>query len=232
MEEKPINKQLVPLSIVIAGGLIALAVYFGGNSGSTTPSVKNDTDNNTSQANVLPVTNRDHILGNKNAKIVIVEYSDTECPFCKIFHETMHQVVNDYNGQVAWVYRQFPIVQLHPKAPKESEATECVNELGGNEVFWNYLDKIFETTNSNNSLDPAELPKLAVAVGLNETTFNECLSSGKYSEFVKKSVEEAVAAGALGTPYSVIVSKGNPNVVINGAQSITTVKSMIDSLLK
>ena len=71
----------------------------------------------------------------------------------------MQKIVADYKGQVAWVYRHFPIDSLHSRARKEAEATECANEFGGNTVFWQYLDKIFELTPSNDGLDPAELPK-------------------------------------------------------------------------
>ena len=108
-------------------------------------------------AQMRPVSSDDHILGNVNAKIIIVEYSDLECPFCKMFHNTMHQVVEKNNGDVAWIYRHYPIPQLHPKAFHEAEATECAWEQGGNSVFWKYTDKIFEITPSNNGLDEAKL---------------------------------------------------------------------------
>jgi len=178
------------------------------------------------------VTEKDHIIGDRNAELVIIEYSDTECPFCKTFHKTMKEVVQNYDGKVAWVYRHFPIAQLHSKASKEAEATECAAELGGNQAFWKYLDKIFETTNSNNSLDPNELPKIATAIGLDGNAFNACLSSSRYAELVKKSVEEAIKAGALGTPYSVIVTRDGQKILINGAEPLTMVKTKIDGLLK
>jgi protein-disulfide isomerase len=143
----------------------------------------------------------------------------------------MQEVMNSYNGQVAWVYRHFPIPQLHQKAPMEAEASECAAELGGNNAFWSFVDKVFETTNSNDSLDPAQLPKIAGDIGLDVEAFNTCLTSGKYTKAVQKSAEEAVKAGARGTPYSVIVV-GDQKVVINGAEPIESVKAKIDSLLK
>ena len=85
----------------------------------------------------------DHILGNPNAKIVIVEYSDLDCPFCKSFHNTMHQIIKE-DGDVAWIYRHYPIPQLHPNAPKKAEETECAFDQKGNEGFWAYADKVFE----------------------------------------------------------------------------------------
>src|SRR3989344_4571355 len=141
MEQNPLNRQLVPLAIVVAGGLIASAIYFGGGSaGPTASRVENPSIN---EIDMASVTEKDHILGARSAALVIVEYSDTECPFCKIFHTTMQQVVRDYDGQVSWVYRHFPIAQLHPKASKEAEATECAAELGGNQAFWKYIDRLF-----------------------------------------------------------------------------------------
>ncbi len=230
-DSNPLNRNLVPLAIVIAGALVALAIYFGGSDSSLRLPTGN-AENTTTKAEIAPITERDHILGSLNAELTVVEYSDTECPYCKVFHKTMHQVVEDYQGRVAWVYRHFPIVQLHAKAPKEAEATECAAELGGNQAFWRYIDRLFELTNSNDSLDLAELPKIAVAIGLNQAAFNECLSSGRHSEFVAKSVEAAVKAGARGTPHSVIVTKGGKQLVINGAEPIESVKAKIDSLLK
>ena len=236
MEQSPQNKFLIPLAIVVAGVFVAAAVYFGGST--PRPSSLDKARDKSGQAtsptdiDIAEVTAKDHIVGSRSAALIIVEYSDTECPFCKVFHNTMKEVVSAYGGEVAWVYRHFPIAQLHARASKEAEATECAAELGGKQVFWNYIDKLFETTNSNDSLDPAELPKIAQAVGLDVTTFNTCLSNGKYTEFIKKSVEEAVKAGARGTPYSVIIAKDGEKVIINGAEPIGSVKIKIDALLK
>jgi len=231
MEQNSQNSFLIPLAIVVAGGFVAAAIYFGTGSGGS-PTATINTNNQNAEIDLVPPAEKDHIIGSRNADLVIVEYSDTECPFCKTFHNTMHQIVRDYDGKVAWVYRHFPIAQLHTKAIKESEATECAGELGGNVAFWNYLDKLFETTHSNDSLDLNELPKIAAAVGLDVNAFNTCLSSGRHTELVKKSVEEAIKAGALGTPYSVIVTQDGQKVLINGAEPIAMVKAKIDALLK
>lgn len=105
---------------------------------------------------VNPVTPNEHIKGNPNAEVFVIEYSDPECPFCKRFHETMKSVMQEYGdtGKVAWVYRHFPLDALHTKARKEAEAFECAAELGGNVKFWEYADKLFEITPSNDGLDP------------------------------------------------------------------------------
>jgi protein-disulfide isomerase len=229
MDTQTSNKFLVPLAIVVAGALVAGAIYFGG---ARSPQAVGNNQPDPSKIDIKAVSAEDHILGNANAELVIVEYSDTECPFCKVFHNTLKQVMQTYPGKIAWVYRQLPIPQLHARAMKEAEATECAAELGGNQSFWNYLDEIFERTNSNDSLDPAELPKIALAIGLDVNAFNTCLSSGRHAGKIQDSIEEATKAGARGTPYSVILSKDGKKTIINGAEPFAMVKDKIDSLLK
>ena len=133
---------------------------------------------------------------------------------------------------MAWVYRHFPIASLHSKAPKEAEATECANELGGSEKFWQYINMVYDTTNSNNSLDPAELPKIAKAVGLDVKTFNTCLSSGKYAAKVEADYQDAIKAGGKGTPTSILISKDGTKTTVEGAQPYDQLKTVIDALLK
>lgn len=174
----------------------------------------------------------DHIKGDKNARVLLIEYSDLECPFCKRFHPTAQQIVDDYKGQVAWVYRHFPLTQIHSKAPKEAEATECANELAGNDGFWKFTDKLFEVTPANNGLDPAELPKIAVQVGLNEAKFKSCLDSGKYADHVQKDQDSGTKAGVNGTPGNILLdTKTGKTKLIPGALPIEQFKPEIDSLL-
>jgi protein-disulfide isomerase len=228
MEQEHPNKLTIPLAIVVAGALIAGAIYFGG----SRPSINRPAAVDPQDIEVPGVRDEDHYLGSRDAKVVIIEYSDTECPFCKVFHNTLKQVMNDYGTDVAWVYRHFPIPQLHAKAIKEAEATECAAELGGNQAFWNYLDEIFERTNSNDSLPESELPKIAGSVGLDVTAFNACLSSGRHNKKVTEQMEEAIEIGARGTPYSVLIAADGTQAVVNGAEPLANVKAKIDSLLK
>jgi len=224
-----------PIAIVIAGALIALAVYFspGGigvpesaDTGGPAPA------NTASLEQMAPVSAKDHIRGNPDASVTIVEYSDPECPFCKRFHETMKQVTAEYGDKVAWVYRNFPLDQLHPKARNEATAIECAGELGGNDKFWAYADRLFEVTPSNNNLDPAELPKIAQYVGLDVTKFNSCLTSGKYTKHIEDDVQNAVATGGQGTPWSIVIAKNGKKYPLSGAQPYEAVKQLIDLALK
>jgi len=180
---------------------------------------------------VAPVTDADWVKGDRNAPITIVEFSDTECPFCKQFHETMQSIVKEYDGKVKWVYRHFPLEQLHPRALKEAEALECAGELGGNDGFWKYADRLYAVTPANNKLDPAQLPEIARTVGLNVAKFTECLNSGKYAEKVQNYITQAENAGGRGTPYSVILVD-DKKIPINGAQPLAQVKRLLDPLIK
>lgn len=222
-----------PIAIVIAGVIIAGAMYFSDGKKLSGPEAKVPVQAVSGLDQVLPVSNTDHIRGNPNAPIIIVEYSDTECPFCSRFHSTMKQVIEAYGktGQVAWVYRHFPIDQLHPKSRNEAVALECAGELGGNDKFWQYTDRIYEITPANNGLDVAELPKIAEYVGLDVAKFNTCLVSGKYDALIQGQIENAQATGAGGTPWSIIITK-NGQYSINGAQPLASIKQTIDTLLK
>ncbi|PLX24513.1 hypothetical protein C0580_05035 [Candidatus Parcubacteria bacterium] len=183
------------------------------------------------QINIKPVDKEnDWIRGDVDARVSVIEFSDTECPFCKRFHSTMQEVVDYYDGEVNWVYRHFPLVQLHSKAPKEAQATECAGEQGGNDAFWAYIDRLFEVSPTNNGLPESALPEIAEYVGLDVGQFQSCLDSGKYADKVSDHTAQATAAGGTGTPYSVIVS-GDTKVPIPGALPIEQVKSLIDPLL-
>jgi len=209
--EGTMSNYLTPIAIVAAGILIAGAMYF---SGGKTPD-QSDQNLPSKPVSLLeqmtPISAEDHIQGNPNAPVVIVEYSDTECPFCKRFQLTMQGVIEKLGkeGKVAWVYRHFPLDSLHPKTRKEAEATECANELGGNTTFWKYIDLVYASTPANNGLDPAKLPEFAKTVGLDAVKFTECLSSGKYATKVEANLQDGIKIGIQGTPFSVLVLKDN-----------------------
>lgn len=188
-------------------------------------------DAGTQDIRVAAVSDEDWVKGDRSAPISIVEFSDTECPFCKRFHETMQQVVSEYDGQVNWVYRHFPLASLHRKAQKEAEATECAGELGGNEGFWAYTDRLFEITPSNDGLDEDQLPEIAEYAGLNKSSFEECLSSGRHASKVRDDLSDGSDAGARGTPYSVVITKDGQTIPLSGAQPFSSVSALIDQLL-
>jgi protein-disulfide isomerase len=168
------------------------------------------------------VTAADHTKGNINAKITLIEYSDFECPFCKNFEPILKQVMDTYGDKVRLVYRQYPL-PFHANAQKESEASECVANLGGNDAFWKFADAIYQRTTSNGTgfaLD--QLGPLAAEVGVDQTAFQSCLDSGKYEKLVKDSIAEGQGAGVSGTPSTFV--NGTPIV---GACPFATFESAI-----
>ena len=182
---------------------------------------------------VEPLKAEDHVREDRKARILLFEYSDLECPFCKRFHPTAQQVVDSYKGQVAWVYRHFPLDQIHSKADKEAEAVECAKDQGGEDAFWKMTDKIFEVTPSNNGLNLDDLPKLAGEVGLNSTVLKTCLDSGKYAAHVEADYQGGIKAGITGTPGNILLdTKTNKTKLIPGAVPFDQFKVAIDDLLK
>ena len=180
---------------------------------------------------IVQVSDDDHIRGNRDAKVFLIEYSDLECPFCSRFHSTAQQVVDEYGGDVAWVWRHFPLDQIHSKADKEAEAVECAGELGGDDAFWALVDKIFEVTPSNNGLDLDDLPGLAGEIGLNQGAFQSCLDSGKYADHVEEDYQGGITAGVTGTPGNFIVNNNGDAWLIPGALPFETLKVTIDKAL-
>ncbi len=226
----------VPVAIVLSALLIAGAiVYSGNNKGGTPVQVGNEKPGNqqvTGTMEVAPVTDKDHIYGNPNAPIMIVEYSDFDCPFCKNFHESMQKIMETYgkDGQVAWVYRQFPLKQLHPNAPKVAAASECVASLGGNDAFWKFANLLISDRGVNEPSNLAKLPEYAVTAGVDKAKYTACVEAGTFDAKITEDVAAAMKAGAKGTPYSVMIV-GDQQGVIDGAQPYEVVKQMVDTML-
>jgi protein-disulfide isomerase len=188
-------------------------------------------------AKIRPLGNADHWRGPAEAEVVLVEYSDLECPFCKEFHESL-KTYTAQNPNVAWVYRHFPLEALHPKARAEAEAAECAAELGGppgseasNEIFWQYIDRIFEVTPANNGLDLALLPEFAVELGLERTAFEECLASERHEPRLQADLDNAVEGGARGTPFTVMMAANGRRVALGGYLPAEGVAAAVEELL-
>jgi protein-disulfide isomerase len=238
------NPLLVPFAIIIAGVIIAGAVVYGfGNKKlfevvddfAKEQNVNNanvQQNINPSILNITPVSPKDHIRGNPNAPIKIVEYVDLECPYCKRFHFVMQQIISTYADKVAWVFRHNPIPQLHSKAFLEAVSSECAFEQGGDDIFWKYVDEIFKITPSNNNLDLSKLEVIAKNLNLDVEKFNSCISSGRYEQKVKSDIEDALKTGPQATPYSVVIFNGTPVESIEGAYDFNSVKAILDSLLQ
>lgn len=184
--------------------------------------------------NVRPVSpERDHIFGNPDAPVSLIEYSDYECPYCKNFHATVQKVIEAYDGQVNWIYRHYPLQFHNPNAQKEAEAAECAAELGGDEAFWEYTDLIYERTKSNKGFPLDKLAPLAEEIGLDRAAFTECLDSGRYAGRVAEDLKNGQESGITGTPGTILLHHESGEVRLKtGAQPFGTFKADLDQMLK
>lgn len=169
------------------------------------------------------ITEKDHVRGDFNAQVTIIEYSDFQCPFCATFHPTVQQILIDYPGKVRWVYKHFPLDQIHNQARPAAEASECVWEQKGNKGFWQFSDLLFE---NQERLGESLYKELAGNLGLNMDQFNDCASSRKYKDKVEADYQEGIKAGVRGTPGSFVNGQ-----VIPGAVPYETLKAAVENAL-
>ena len=219
-----------------ASGQSAFAVKNGNPSGNTVPAQQVPEDTG---APIKVSTDDDPVLGDKNAKVTLIDFSDYECPFCKRhFTDTYPQIKKDYidTGKVKMVFRDLPL-SFHQNAPKEAEAAECARKQGGDSVYYKYHNQIFTKTTSNGTgLALDQLPVIAKELGLNVTQFQQCLDSGEFKSEVEKDLADAAKVGATGTP-TFFIGKSTSNGEINGirivgAQPFSAFKAIIDEQLK
>lgn len=225
-----------PLSIIIAGMFIGAGLYFGGGSATTgsqpalgvANAIENQEVDNTSKVN--PVTENDNIRGSVDAKVKVVEFSDYDCPFCIRFHDVMKNIVEKYSAdEVAWVYRHFPLEQLHPQAATVALASECVADLGGNDAFWSFSDSYLAVRADGDRTPHDELiKKLVEQVGVNPTKFDDCFTSGRYIDKVQADMNNAVETGGRGTPWSILIGPTGKTYPINGALPQQSIEQLIE----
>jgi protein-disulfide isomerase len=241
---------LVPASILLSGLMISVSLFLGLKSvGDTTLSSGKVTATVEPTTSPIDGTAKTTIstspyLGNKDtATIAIVEFSDYECPYCKVFYQqTYKELLKTYvdSGKAIYVYRNFIAVTGHnPAATDEAIAAECVKKLSNNNTsYFDYHDYLFTNTSSNGSGitgGKEAYTAKALTYGIDKTAFNSCLADSTIAAAVKKDEEDAVAAGVRGTPGFVIGKldkDGNVDgLLMSGAQPVSTFKQVIDQVL-
>jgi len=250
------DKLLTPLSILIAGGLIGLSIIYTNN-----PSIlggkKSDiqeikdavADNTAPTAQTAPPTpspsikevstDDDAVLGDTNAPVTIIEFSDYECPYCKrYFQNTLPDIKKQYidTGKVKIVYRDFPLSFHDPMATTEAIAAECVRKQGGDTKYFEFHDKIFETTTSNgNGLTVDQLYGFATDLGLSATDLQTCVEAREFEKEVKADLAYGSSIGVTGTPSFFIGKSGDSSIkgeLVVGAQPFSVFKQLIDKYLE
>ncbi len=227
----------LPAAILSGAVVIAIALIIILSPRTTTPTTADTQEPQevtSVPADVAVIRTNDRIHGDAtNAQVAIIEYSDSDCPFCAKIHPTLEQLVDNYNGKVAWVYRYFPLTSLHPNAATEAVALECVAELGGNAAFGPYLDQLINVTLNPDPKSNEALTTFATAHGIDAKLFKSCVAGTAASDRVKADSAEAQKIGAQGTPFSILVNlKTGKQIIVPGAYPYEDMKKDIDSLLK
>jgi protein-disulfide isomerase len=169
----------------------------------------------------VPVATEGHpSRGPADASVTIVEFSDFECPFCARVTPVMAEIEAAYAGQVRRVFRQFPLMAIHPRARMAAVASLCAHEQGR---FWEMHEALFEQPLA---LDRADLERNAERTGLTTAAFARCLASGKYDAQVEKDLDEGVRAGVTGTPAVFINGR-----LLSGARPYADFAAVIDAEL-
>jgi|SRR3989344_4469804 len=219
---------LFVLSLIVNGGLDLSNL--GSNTNNNVGNVAAPTAQPTAGNIQVKIDNTDPVLGDKNAEITIVEFSDFQCPFCqRVADDAIAQFKqSDYfkNGDVNLVYKHFPLTSIHPHAQKAAEASECARRQN-NDKFWQYHDVLFA---NQGALDVASLKSYASQVGLNTAQFNKCLDNNEAASKVSNDLKQSSDAGAQGTPYFVLINKDGKTTSISGAQPWVNFEAAIKSL--
>ncbi len=171
-------------------------------------------------------------LGQANAPVTLVEFSDYQCQFCRrFFDQTLPDLKTQYiePGKLRYVFRDFPIDSIHPHARQAAEASHCAGEQG---KYWPMHDLLFQ---NQQSLQVDHLKGYATALGLDATTFGECLAKGTHRERVQQSFTDGINAGVRGTP-AFFVGKTRSDgsvegVLISGARPLSVFRQEIERLL-
>lgn len=237
-----VGSVLIALSILISGGTIKIKGFNSTNTLGVQASAPPTQEAAAPEPSVGPVKvslDDDPVLGNPNAPVTIVEFSDYECPFCKRHYDQTHaQLKKNYidSGKVKLVFRDLPLSFHDPMATTEAIAANCAKEQGGDTAYYKFHDIMFEKTTSNGSgLTKDQLNQFALDQGLNQANFKTCVDSQKYKDEVSKDLADAANAGATGTPSFIIgKSKGTEieGKLVVGAQPYSVFQSEIDSLLQ
>jgi protein-disulfide isomerase len=176
-------------------------------------------------------------LGSQGARVVLVDFSDYQCPFCgRFYRDTMPQLDREYfkTGKVKYIFRDLPLEAIHPHAFKAAQAARCAGEQG---KFWEMHYRLFE---NQRALGPDALTAYAESLEIDTAKFKQCMDADKYAAEIRQDMTDAVNAGINSTPNFVVgLIDGKdaraPNIkvlhVITGARPYSVFKAALDSAL-
>ena len=246
--DKPQSFITTPVAILVGAVVISVAILISGGvikigsvvKTAVVPSVPQATNEPVPTGPVKVSVDDDPVIGDKNAKVTLIEFSDYECSYCKRHFDLVYpSLKKDYidTGKVKLVLRDYPLPFHDPMATFEAGAANCAREQGGDSAYFKFHDEIFTKTKSNgNGLTKDQIYQIASDLGLNQTNLKTCADSDKYKDEIAKDMADGSAAGVSATP-SFFVGKSDPSgtiegKIIVGAQPYSAFQALIDSFLK
>ncbi|MFZ5424984.1 MAG: DsbA family protein [Patescibacteria group bacterium] len=186
----------------------------------------------TQSVTLAVVTGEDHIYGDEFAPIAIVEYSDLECSFCGTYNNTIKEFVDKNEGKVMWVYRHFPIENLHQNARLAAEATECAYSIGGEDVFWKMLASIHESADEEGNIEKEKLPEIAKNLNIHIGDFEECLDTKKFELKVESIFNTGLVAGVESVPTTFVMHMETGALIpIEGSISDKVLQAAVNEMM-
>ena len=215
------------VAIIICGVIIAAAIVFINRfPGPVTAAPAAQQGGQYANVNVPAPSEADHVYGSRTAKIFLIEYSDFQCPFCSRVNPTLKSLVDESDGEIAWIYRHFPLESIHSEARPSAIASECVTAQLGNDGFWIFMDRVFA---NQQSMSAALYSSIAGEMGINPIAYNTCVASGTYDALIDQHSGEAAAAGGTGTPFTVVYG-GGQQVPVSGAVPLNQWQAVINAV--
>ena len=213
-------------AIIIAGGIVTYGFI-------TTP----DSSSPVKMFAGKVIDKTDFVDGKSNGNIFMIEYSDTECPYCTSVHSTLKQLRTEYSDKIGFVYRHFPLTQIHPHAFDEATAITCAGTIAGEKKYYEYIDTLFgyKVSNKTTQLPATGKEDTARGIGIDTNAFASCLASNEAKQIVNDSLADGVKAGVQGTPTTFLLKKVRKGyeiiAVIDGARPYEYFKAAIEEAL-
>jgi len=223
------KQHLITIAVAVSSMAVVLAFFFGGyfmrglvDEGQQATEYQDQRNDKPLGTLAVPnVSDDDPAQGSNDAPVTIIEFSDFQCPYSKKYYdEILPIILSEYGDKIQYVYRDFPLISIHPQAQKAAEAAQCAFEQG---KFLEYHNMLYE---NQGKLELANLKAYAAVLGLNESEFNLCLDSGKYAREVEKDVEDGRNYGVTGSPTFLINGRK-----LVGAQPFSTFQKVIEEEL-
>jgi protein-disulfide isomerase len=215
-------------AIILAGSHLGYGFIMSNGSAPATP---------TTAFKGRTIDDTDLMTGNKKASVILVEYSDSECPFCAQLHPTIKKIQAEYASKLGFVYRYFPLTQIHPNSFEEARAIHCVGKSSDADKRQAYIDQMFDYKfqKQNMTLAKGQKESMAKAIGINDAQFTACMQSQESSDAITASIQDGVTAGVQGTPATFVLIKNRKGYevvsLVDGARPYEFFKATIDDAL-